>query len=119
MTNRILLLVPQGLTFDMLTPEQQAAINGVFGQYVLPMPSTIPHAGKVVLDGLSADNFDAATIPVLGLPFEVIGQWKDDGEVVIPLNEAVFLEHLPNPEIGVKVLHEPHSWAGWEQVIGV
>lgn len=129
MTNRILLLVPQGLTFDMLTEEQQTAINGVFGQYVLPMPSTIPHDGKVVLDGLAADNFDASHIPLLGLPFEVIAQWKDDGEVVIPLNEAVFLEHLPpsytyDEEGNVidtvpATLCEPHSWAGWNKVIGV
>lgn len=119
MTNRLLILVPQGLTFDMLTVEQQAAINGVFGQYVLPMPSTKPLSGQVVLDALAADNFDASTIPQLGLPFEVLAQWKDDGSVVIPLNETVFLNYLSEPEEGEKILHEPHTWAGWPKVIGV
>lgn len=128
MTNRLLILVPQGLTFDMLTPEQQAAINSVFGQYVLPMPSTIPFNGKVLLDCLAADNFDASYIPLLGLPFTVIAQWKEDGFVVLPLDETLFLQHLPSSYIYDEdgnltetpaTLHEPHSWAGWPKVIGV
>ena len=52
MTYRAIILVPEGLTFEQLTEEQQAACNSVFGQYVNPMPSTITYNGKQVLDGL-------------------------------------------------------------------
>ena len=116
MSYRILMLVPEGLTLDALSSEQQAAIASVLGQYVLPMIGTIPNAGRVVLDGVAADNFDASTIPLLGLPFEVIGQWKEDGTVIVPFDDEKFLAHLPDPEEGDKVLHEPHRWAGWPEL---
>lgn len=116
MTFRVLILVPEGLTFEALTPEQQVAVNSVLGQYVLPMPSTIAADGQIVLDGVAADNFDPATIAPLGLPFEIIGIWRDDGHVVMPLNEGIFLRHLPELEQGIKILHEPHRWAGWPEL---
>lgn len=119
MTYRVIILVPEGLTFEQLTAEQQAACNTVFGQYVNPMPSTIPFNGKQVLDGLAADNFDPSTLGPLGLPFEIIGLYHDASETpIIPLDEAIFMNYLPdktdeegNP-IG-KIMHVPHSWAGW------
>lgn len=118
MSYRVLMLVPEGLTFEALTPEQQAAISSVFGQYVLPMYGTIPDAGKVVCDAVAGDNFNPDNIAPLGLPFELIGMWQEDGVAVIPLNENEFLAHLPEPEGGVKVLHEPHRWSGWPKCFG-
>lgn len=119
---RVLFLIPEGLTFDMLTPEQQAAIRSVLGQFVLPMPSTIPFGGKVVCDGLAAENFDPSTLGPLGLPFEIIGLWEFDGEnaiEVVPLNETAFMAHLPLDENGVpQPLHEPHRWSGWPVLFG-
>ncbi len=120
---RVLFLIPEGLTFDMLTPEQQAAIQSVFGQFVLPMPSTIPYGGKVVCDGLAADNFDPSTLGPLGLPFEIIGLWEWDGadyiSEVVPIDAVAFMAHLPLDENGdPQPLHEPHRWSGWPVLFG-
>lgn len=117
---RVLFLIPEGLTFDMLNAEQQAAIQSVLGQFVLPMPSTIPFGGKVVCDGLAAENFDPERIGSLGLPFEIIGLWGFDGKNAIevaPLNETAFMAHLPLDENGgPQPLHEPHRWSGWPEL---
>lgn len=115
---RVLLLIPEGTTFDSLTIEQQEAIAGVLGQYRLPMPGTVPALGKVVCDCLAASNFDPATMPGLGLgDWEIIGMWKDDGTVVIPLDEVKFIARLPLTELMTPPpLHEPHRWAGWPQL---
>ena len=123
MTYRTIILVPEGLTFEQLTEEQQAACNSVIGQYVTPMPSTVPYNGKQVLDGLAADNFDPTTIGTLGLPFEIIGLYHDASETpIIPLDETVFMNYLPDTidEQGNTVsptFHVPHSWAGWGDII--
>ena len=122
MTYRAIILVPEGLTFEQLTEEQQAACNSVFGQYVNPMPSTITYNGKQVLDGLAVDNFDPTTIGTLGLPFEIIGLYPDTSETpIVPLDEAVFINYLPDQIDGEgntieKVMHVPHSWAGWAEL---
>ncbi|MBE2191859.1 MAG: hypothetical protein IAE63_06735 [Alphaproteobacteria bacterium] len=122
MTYRAIILVPEGLTFEQLTEEQQAACNSVFGQYINPMPSTVPFNGKQVLDGLAADNFDPTTIGTLGLPFEIIGLYHDASEApVIPLNETVFMNYLQayTDEQGNPInptFHVPHSWAGWKEL---
>lgn len=128
MSYRVLMLVPEGLTFEALTPEQQAAISSVFGQYVLPMYGTVPASGKVVCDAVAGDNFDPSSIATLGLPFELIGMWKDDGTIAIPLNEAEFMARLPDTKIydesgsvvgsASPVLHEPHRWSGWPKLFG-
>lgn len=118
MTHRVLLLVPEGLTFDMLTPEQQDAINGVFGQYVLPMPGTLPFLNRVLCDALVNDSFDPGKLGPLGLPFDIVGMFDEAGSVLIPLNEADFMARLPEPEEGEKVLAEPHRWSGWPKCFG-
>lgn len=121
MNYRILLQVPQELTSDALTVEQQEAVAGVLGQYVMPMPGTIANEGKVICDGIAADKFDASTLEPLGLPFKLIGQWRDDGTVIVPLYEETFLKHLP-PSIDDEgnstppFVHEPHRWAGWPEL---
>ena len=111
---RVLLLVPEGLTFDMLSVEQQAAINSVFGQYVNPMPATITHNGMQVVDAVTADNFNPTVMVDFGIDWPVIGMWSFDGAVLSPLNETEFMKFLPEGA----TLHEPHRWAGWPQVIG-
>jgi hypothetical protein len=127
MTYRAIILVPEGLTFEQLTEEQQDAINSVFGQFVLPMPSTIAANGTVICDALTSDNFDPQSIGALGFPFEIIGIWAKDSTPLIPFNSGEFIDHLPSTilydeegnEIGSTpaVLHEPHTWAGWDTVI--
>lgn len=128
MTYRALFLVPEGITFGMLTEEQQQAVQSVLGQHVLPMPGTIAANGKVVLDGVCGDNFDPETIEPLGLPMEMIGLWQEDGTAVMPLSEAVFMPHLPDQiaygeggevlSTSPAVFHEPHRWAGWTNLFG-
>lgn len=113
MTYRLILTSPLGLTFEMLTEEQQAAVRSVLGQYVLPMPSTIPHGGKVVFDGLAADNFNPVAIGELGLPFEILGMWDNDDQEIIPLDVEEFNKYLPDGVEGI-----PHSWAGWSKLFG-
>lgn len=124
MTYRAIILVPEGLTFEQLTEEQQAACNSVFGQYVNPMPNTIPYNGKQVLDGLAADNFDPTAIGALGLPFEIIGLYHTEAETpIVQLDEAVFINHLPDVVVyddngdvvssTPPTFHIPHSWSGW------
>ncbi len=116
---RVILTVPEGLSFDNLTTEQQEAIRSVFGQYVLPMPNTIPNAGKVLCDAVTTDQFNPSRISELGLPFVLIGMFDGDGLEVIPLNTDAFLSYIPNPPSGPKVLYETHRWAGWPKCFGV
>lgn len=125
---RLFIEVPEGLTFDMLTAEQKAAVASVFGQYVLPMPSTQTANGKVLMDGLAGDNFNPQAVIDLGLPFTIIGMWhSEQEEPIIPLDTEKFLAHLPDTVVyddeGNELsrapahLHEPHTWAGCRSVI--
>jgi hypothetical protein len=126
MNYRLILQVPEGLTFDMLTQDQQEAIASVFGQYVMPMPGTQPAVGMKVVDAVTAPNFNPANMAQHGLSWPILGMWSSDGNAVIPLDEAKFLAHLPpvqaydndgNPagEAAPATMHEPHSWAGWQE----
>lgn len=115
MTKRVLLLVPESLTFDMLTQEQQAAINSVFGTYVTPMPGTVDVDGLSVCDALTADNFDPTLMPGLGLDWPIMGIWHEDGTELHPFNADAFLRHLPEGVPNV----EPHMWAGWPTCINL
>ncbi len=129
---RVLLLVPEGLTFDMLSEEQQAAINSVLGQYANPMPSTIPANGMQIVDAVTADNFDPAVMPQYGIDWPVIGlfQWDGKSTDITALQELkldLYIQHLPNDvtydETGKEVsstpatVHEAHRWAGWPDCI--
>jgi len=126
---RILLLIPEGLTFDMLTQEQQTAINSVFGEYTLPMVGTIAANGKVICDALALNTFNPVAMVEVGLPFEIIGMWDFQGTALTTFNEAEFMARLPETPImdesgfqigsAPAVLHEPCSWGGWPRVIGV
>jgi hypothetical protein len=118
MTYRVLLLIPEGLSFDLLSQEQQSAIQGVFGQYVLPMPGTIPHDGLVLCDAVVDESFNPADMGDLGLDWPLVGIFDEAGSVVMPLDEAAFMARLPAPDTGDKVLHEPHRWAGWPKCFG-
>lgn len=103
---RLILTSPTGLTFDQLTPEQQAGISSVFAQYIMPMPGTISYGtetyttttpdpesttevplpdiievytGLSILDATTNDNFTVEAITALGLPFTVMGMWEWSG----------------------------------------
>jgi hypothetical protein len=110
---RAILKIPEGLEISQLTQEQQAAIAGVFAQFVMPMPGTIPDDGYIVIDSITGDNYDPETMPGLELPFELLGLWQWDGvsdELVelMPL-DAGFTNYLPegsDPQL-------PHGFAGW------
>lgn len=123
---RVILSVPEGLTFDALLPEQQTAISAVFGQHVNPMPGTQAAGGRQIVDAVTSDKFDPAAIAELALPFDVLALWQWDGDVlttVQALAEASWMPYLPDTQIidaeGVPtgtvppVFHLPHQWAGW------
>src|SRR5690606_3758213 len=76
---RAILRLPQGLRFDDLQPEQQAAIMQVFAQFTLPMPGTIAADGYELVDGVTGDNFDPSVMPGLGMDWPVVGLWQWDG----------------------------------------
>ena len=111
---RLILTSPTGLTFDQLTPEQQAGISSVFAQYIMPMPGTISYGtetyttttsdpestteaplpdiievytGLSILDATTTDNFTVEAITALGLPFTVMGMWEWSGNANDPLIE--------------------------------
>lgn len=113
MSYRILMLVPEGLTLDALSSEQQAAIASVLGQYVNPMPGSIPADGFQLVDALTADNFKPETMIDYGITWPVLSLTQWDGnaekvEIIIPLNQEVYVKHMPDG-----ILTETHIWAGW------
>jgi len=128
---RVIMQLPQGLRFDDLQPEQQAAIMRVFAQFTLPMPGTIPADGYELVDGVTGDNFDPAVMDGLGMPWPVLGMWQWDGRgelvEVEPYRADLMLAHLPpvytydddgnvvseRPQTDATL---PHNWAGWPQV---
>ena len=142
---RLILTSPTGLTFDQLTPEQQAGISSVFAQYIMPMPGTISYGtetyttttpdpdvietftGLSILDATTTDNFTVESITALGLPFTVMGMWLWEGnanDTLIELQALApsFINYLPDTtdEDGnpvPPVLHIPNNWAGWPEVI--
>ena len=116
---RLILTSPTGLTFDQLTPEQQAGISSVFAQYIMPMPGTISYGtetytittpdpesttevplpdiievytGLSILDATTTDNFTVETITALGLPFTVMGMWEWSGNANDALVELQALD---------------------------
>lgn len=126
---RIIIKTPATTTLEALTPEQQAAIQGVFSQWVMPMPGSQPAAGDILLDAVVADSFDPANIPLLGLPFTIMGAWQWDGAsdlVELQPVDVSFITYLPDThtysEQGevlttkAPVLHEPHRWSGWPEI---
>jgi hypothetical protein len=111
---RLILTSPTGLTFDQLTPEQQAGISSVFAQYIMPMPGTISYGtetytittpdpesttdaplpdiitvytGLSILDATTTDNFTVEAITALDLPFTVMGMWQWEGNAESSLIE--------------------------------
>lgn len=113
---RVILAVPEELEFDMLTAEQRDAIGRVFGQYVMPMPGTVPYGGYKIVDALTADNFHPEDMAALSLNWPILGMWDDAGTPVKPIDAMSFTKHLTPPETGPVVLHEPHRWAGWPEL---
>lgn len=121
---RVILTVPQGLTFDMLTEEQQHAIKLVVGRYVNPMPGSVPFAGQQLVDALTADNFDPTTMGAYGISWPVLYTAAWDGESpevykLHPLDITEYRNYMPdvldaegNPT-GEKLVTECHRWAGW------
>lgn len=128
---RAILRLPAGTRFDDLQPEQQAAINSVFAQFVLPMPGTIPAEGYELVDGVTGDNFDPSVMPGLGMDWPIVGLWQWDGTgplvEIEPYDTEAMLAHLPPvvtyDEDGEPVSSlpqtnpsPPHNWAGWPAV---
>lgn len=96
----------------MLQPEQQAAINSVFGQYVLPMPGTLPADGLVICDALTASNFKPEVMGEYGIGWPIIGMWNYEGNTVVSLDKDELQKRLPEGGL----LHEPHRWSGWPKI---
>lgn len=124
---RCLMTAPEAIEWDDLTDEQQAEISGIFSQWVMPMPGTIPTGGLKIIDAVMDDRFDPAKITDLALPFAIIGLWQWDGgdvaeltpidssfwgflaPVVILDDEGEVIGTEPAPH-GI-----PHGWAGWPE----
>jgi len=109
---RVIFTAPEVLEFDALSEPQQAAINSVVAQWVLPMPGSNTHDGQKLGDALVLDTFDPEIIDQLDLPITVVGVYHWDGETldtVAPLGaeSLVFVG-------GAQVL--PHNWAGWPSI---
>lgn len=126
---RIIVAAPASITLDQLTSEQRLGLEAVLAQFVMPMPGTIPHDGQHIIDCAMKDNFDPQAIGDLGLPFATMGYWEVVGGAVAthtPLDPG-FINFLPDrvayDEAGVEVsrlppvLHIPHAWAGWPEII--
>lgn len=110
---RVILSAPVSLAWDDLNETQQAAIYGVFGAYVMPMPGTIEYDGRKIIDAVTIDSFDPGNITILGLPFEVFGLWQWDGTAITVLESLhePFYQYVAS---GARVI--PHMWAGWPSV---
>lgn len=128
---RLIMKAPEGLSFEALTEEQQAAITKVFAQYTMPMPSTRAYNGKIIIDAVVADNFDPAAIGQLNLPFELIAMWTWDMigdlvEVIALTNDFInyLADDISQDESGNVVssrptaLSIPASWQGWPIISG-
>jgi len=113
---RLWLLIPDTLDFGELPPEQQVAINSVFGQYVKPMPGTVPFEGLVICDALVTDEFDEPTMRERGIDWPIVGQWMQDGTVLTPPDTQALRARVPDAP---DTLIEPHSFAGWPGVLEV
>lgn len=126
MTKRVILSVPENLTFDQLTDIQQSAISVVFGQYVNPMPGTKAYNGYQVVDALTSDNFDPALMPEYDLDWQILAIWHDK-EVIQAIDEDEFNNYLPDDveyDANGNILsttpptfHFPHNWAGWPEIV--
>lgn len=123
MTKRVLLLIPEGLTFDMLTEEQQKAINAIFGEYVIGMTGTVPKDGTIICDALCSDAFNPANMAALGIDWTILALWSASNDIIVPLDQPEFLARLApvntyDAEGNVlttepaTVLIEPQRWAG-------
>lgn len=115
---RVILRIPKDLTFDQLPPQLQDGINSIFGQFVMPMPGTVEADGYKLCDAVTATNFNPANMANYGINWPILGLWGDDGSVITELDVDTFMAHLPEPEEGPKVLHEPHRWSGWPDLFG-
>ncbi len=127
MTKRVLLLIPEALEFSLLSEEQQAAINSVFGQFVMPMPGTEIIGGFKICDALTTDSFNPDNMALYGLDWTIIGMWGWDGkgqiQELIAFDDVDFLSRLSpireydeNGNVTSQspaLLHEPHRWSGW------
>lgn len=113
------LLAPQGISYDNLPELAIEAINKVFGQFVNPMPGTVPFKGRQVIDAITDDSFDPKLMSLYGIDWELIflGRWdgkSDDwNEIIVPLDAQAFMDYLPDIEGEDKVFRIPHAFAGW------
>jgi len=111
---RAILKIPEGLELSQLTQEQQAAIQSVFTEFVMPMPGTIPFNGHIIIDSIAGDNYDPETMQGLSLPFELLDLWQWDGVgELIRLEESWgdIIDYFP-----AGVFNIPHGFAGWPNV---
>lgn len=110
MTLNVYLLIPENTDFEDLTEAQQQGIRDIFGQYVMPMPGTQAYDGTVICDAICDDTFNPEAMSPLGLTWEIIGMWREDGTNIVPLNQTKFTERLLSES---PTLHQPHQWSGW------
>lgn len=107
--HRIIFLMPEGLSRESLSEEQNAAIDRVFGQYVFPMPGSIATVdGLILCDALVDSSFSEEAMQEVGLPFQIIGRWNSSGALLSEFAHASYAQCQPS---GFPI--ESHRWAGW------
>jgi hypothetical protein len=124
---RLLMLAPEGFSFDQLSPEQQFAVSQSFGTYVMPMPGTMAANGTVICDAIvKAEGFSRDTFVALGIEWPVIGMFSSDGVELLPLDREAFVAHMA-PIITTDAegnvisstpateARETSRWAGWPE----
>lgn len=125
---RAIYSIPAGTTVESLTPEQQAAIAGVFAQFVNPQPGTSVFEDRQIVDGVVGDNFDPTVLEALGMEdWTLMGLWQWDGTgalvTIQPLDLDDYMQYVPDvvqyDDDGNVAGASPaerriqHSWAGW------
>jgi len=123
---RVFLLIPEGLTFDMLDEKQQEAIAVVLGEY---KTGTITYEGKQVVDAIVVEGFNPDEMKDYGIAWPILGLWVwvgDEMKELVMLDRANWLNYLPPTyeydETGniiaehEPVFHIPHNWGGWPEI---
>lgn len=108
MTKRVILAIPEGLTFDQLSGTQKNAISIVFRQYVNPMPGTVSYDGKQIVDALTIDGFNPLLMAEYDLAdWEILGLYVYQRGVATYTNEeGVEEQTIINGVATIQVLDE-------------
>ena len=128
---RVMFLSPKGLMHGGLTASDKSAISQIFDTMVINVPETDVFGGKVLIDSIVPDEFSEKELKDAGFNFTIIGIWQWDGindiKELMPFDSGKLFERL-KPKNNYDgdgevisttpaILHEPHKFAGWPNLI--